>query len=278
MNDRKNTWRSAAFLNPLQPRGIRIFMNNHATPRQLTIRGAYNMRDLGGYLTAQGTPVPWRRFLRSDCLHRLDEGEPERLHFEGLRMVIDLRTAREVRDAPSRLERQRGVEWVNLPLFDALSPHALAQVEVPDDGHPLLAMYLTAIETRGDAICAILSRLAEVQDGAVMFNCTAGKDRTGIVAALLLGIVGVSHTDIIADYALTGDLIPDLVAEFLATARAGGGDVDAYATFLESPASAMAGMLEHIDRNYGSLMGYLDHINVPTPVLSRLQVRLGGTQ
>lgn len=252
-------------------------MKQDTQPRHLTVRGACNVRDLGGYVTAQGTTIPYRRFLRSDCLHRLDEGEPQRLHFEGLRMVIDLRTASEVRDAPSRLEPQRGVEWVNLPLFDALSPKALAEVEVPEGAHPLLAMYLTAIETRGDAIRAILERMATRRDGTVLFNCTAGKDRTGIIAALLLGLAGVSYTEIIADYTLTSDLIPDLVAEFLTTARSNGGDVKAYATFLESPASAMAGVLAHIDENHGSIMGYLDHIGVSTDALSWLQIRMGIT-
>lgn len=251
-------------------------MNTSTPSRQIVLRGAHNVRDLGGYLNAQGAPVPMRRFLRGDCLHKLDEGEPERLHFEGLRLVVDLRTAREVRDAPSRLARQRGVAWVNLPLFDALSPDALAEVDVPE-GHPLMAMYITAVETRGEAMRTILTRIGNVREGAVLFNCTAGKDRTGIIAALLLGLAGVSHTDIIADYALTQDYIPELVSEFLSRARANGRDVEAYATFLESPASAMAGMLEHIDNKYGSVMGYLDHIEVPNEVLSRLQIMLGLT-
>lgn len=253
-----------------------LAMIKHLPSRQIILRGAHNVRDLGGYVTAQGGTVPWRRFLRGDCLHRLDEGEPERLHFEGLRMVVDLRTAREVQEAPSRLDRMRGVEWVNLPLFDALSPSALAEVDVPE-GHPLLAMYVTAIETRGEAIAGILDRIAKVREGAVLFNCTAGKDRTGIIAALLLGLAGVSHTDIIADYAMTETLIPELVAEFLSRSRARGGDVEAYATLLESPASAMAGLLGHLDTKYGSVMGYFDHIDISTETLSRLQVRMGVT-
>lgn len=244
--------------------------------RILTLRGAHNVRDLGGYLNAAGIPVPWRQFLRADSLHQLGAGEPERLHFEGLRMVIDLRTAREVRDTPSPFEPLRGVEWVNMPLFDALSPAALAEVDVPD-GHPLLAMYITAIEMRGKAIATILTRMAQQRDGTILFNCTAGKDRTGIIAALLLGLAGVSHTDIVADYALTTELIPEMVTEFLARARANGGDVEAYATLLESPAAAMAGTLAYIETNYGSVMGYMDHIAVPNEVLSRLQTRLGLT-
>ncbi len=156
-------------------------------------------------------------------------------------------------------------------------PKALAEVEVPEGAHPLLAMYLTAVETRGEAIRYILERMATSRDGTILFNCTAGKDRTGIIAALLLGLAGVSHTEIIADYALSSDFIPDLVAEFLTSARANGGDVTAYATFLESPASAMAGMLAHVDENYGSIMGYLDHIGVSTDALSWLQIRMGIT-
>jgi protein-tyrosine phosphatase len=247
----------------------------HANPsRQIVLRGAHNVRDLGGYLTAQGTPVPWRRFVRADSLHRLDRDEAARLHFEGLRMVIDLRTAREVRDAPSVLERQRGVEWVNLPMFDALSPDALAKVEVPQ-GHPLLEMYVTAAETRGPAIRTILSRMAQPHEGTVLFNCTAGKDRTGIIAALLLGIAGVAQNDIIADYALTAELIPELVTEFLDQSRVRGGNTRAYATLLESPAAAMADFLNYIDGKYGSVVGYLDHIEVPVDVLQHLQERLG---
>lgn len=249
-------------------------MNTHPLPRRIHATGTHNLRDLGGYATAAGRPVPPGRFWRGDSLHALAPGEAARLHFEGLAMVIDLRSPAEVRDAPSPLARQSGVDWVNLPLFDALSPGDLAQVAVPE-GHPLLAVYITAIETRGTAIRSILHRMAQAREGAVLFNCTAGKDRTGLIAALLLGLAGVSHSQIIADYSATAAFIPDLVADFLRRARASGADVDSYATLLESPASAMAGLLAHIDGNYGSVMGYLDHIEVDTATLSRLQIRLG---
>ncbi|WP_299567196.1 tyrosine-protein phosphatase [uncultured Sulfitobacter sp.] len=248
-----------------------------STPaRHLTVRGTYNLRDLGGYTTAQGTQIPWRRFLRADCLHRLEDGEASRLHFEGLRQVVDLRTPAEVMEAPSLFGTHPGVEFVNLPLFGALSPAALAEGEAPD-GHPLLAFYVTAIETRGTAIRDILSRISEVREGAVLFNCTAGKDRTGIIAALLLGIAGVTPREIVADYAMTEALIPDLVAQFLDASRARGGDVEAYARLLESPASTMAGFLSYIDATYGSVMGYMDHIDLPLDAAARLQSRLGLT-
>ena len=244
-------------------------------PRHIAIEGTYNIRDLGGYVTAYGTMIPPRRFLRADCLHRLGPGGTDRLVDEGLRCVIDLRTTGEVTTAPSFFEGFAAVEYVNLPLFDDLSPSALASVDA-QHAHPLVPFYISALDTRGAAVCHILTHIARVQDGAVLFNCTAGKDRTGIIAALLLGLAGVSDTDIIEDYILTEQMIPDLVAEFLSLSRAKGGDVEGYATLLESPADTMAKMLSHIKEHYGSIQDYVTHIGLARKDLLRLSDRLCG--
>lgn len=244
-----------------------------AMSRHLPVRGAYNIRDLGGYTTAGGGMIPWRRFLRADSLHRLDPSDVTRLHDEGLRLVIDLRTPQEVASAPNPFAAFADVHFANLPLFDDLSPQAMSRAEVAD-AHPLLTFYLTALETRATAICTVLSTMAELPEGGVLFNCTAGKDRTGIIAALLLGIADVDRDQIIADYALTADLIPDLVEEFLDLSRARGGDVESYARLLESPATAIAATLDHIDQSYGGVTGYLEKIGLPRSDLQRLYLRL----
>ena len=75
-----------------------------------------------------------------------------------------------------------------------------------------MPFYISALDTRGAAVCNFLTHIARVQDGAVLFDCTAGKDRTGIIAALLLGLAGVSDDDIVDDYVLTEQMIPNLVA------------------------------------------------------------------
>ncbi|MDF3412924.1 tyrosine-protein phosphatase [Sulfitobacter sp. M57] len=244
-------------------------------PRHIAIGGTYNIRDLGGYITARGTAIPPRRFLRADCLHRLEPGGTDHLLAEGLRCVIDLRTRREVTQAPSQFNGLEGVDYVNLPLFDDLSPAALAYAGAAHL-HPLVPFYITALDTRAAAVRAILTRIASVQDGAVLFNCTAGKDRTGIIAALLLGLAGVSDADIIQDYVLTEQLIPDLVAEFLSLSRANGGDVVRYATLLESPADTMEKMLLHIATQYGGVRDYVLQTGVDATDLIRLQDRLCG--
>lgn len=241
--------------------------------RHLPVEGAFNIRDLGGYTSAAGRTIPWRRFLRSDSLHRIAPQEVIRLHDEGLRVVIDLRTAHEVAEAPNPFASFPDVRFLNMPLFDDLSPQALSQAEVEGD-HPLFTFYMTALMSRGPSICAILSEMARVETGAVLFNCTAGKDRTGIIAALLLGIAGIPRAQIIADYALTAELIPDLVAEFLALSRERGGDTEKCARLLESPAQTLAQTLDQIDQRYGSVPHYLADIGLSEGDLATLRARM----
>ncbi len=241
--------------------------------RHLPLKGAYNIRDLGGYPTAGGGRIAWRRVLRADSLHRLAPGEADRLVDEGLRSVIDLRTRAEVAAAPSPFADYPGVSFVNLPLFDDLSPEALSRPAAPVD-HPLASFYHTALRARGPALRAIFTRIARCEAGAVLFNCTAGKDRTGIVALLLLALAEVPRDEIIADYTLTEQLIPDLVAEFLALSRARGGDVESYARLLESPAQTAAQVLDDLDRDFGGAAGYFDHIGVARQDVVRLRDRL----
>ena len=109
------------------------------------------------------------------------------LYSQGLRLVVDLRTKNEIKEAPNPFENFPGVEYVNLPIFDDLAPVIMLQKQVSDE-NPLLHFYLEAIHGQGNAIKEVLRRISTIQDGAVLFNCTAGKDRTGIIAALLLGL------------------------------------------------------------------------------------------
>ena len=241
--------------------------------RHFPVQGAYNIRDLGGYKSALGIAIPWRRFLRSDSLHRLADGEIDRLHAFGVRKVIDLRTPDELAQAPNPFASYHNVQFANVPLFDDLSPEALSKTRSPDDD-PLVAFYMAAIDTRGSAICAIMAEIAGVEQGAVLFNCTAGKDRTGIIAALLLGLADVPHDQIVEDYTLTADLITDLVAEFLEISRSRGGDTESYAKLLQSPGPTMASTLAQIQAKYGSISEYLEVIGLPLSDVEKLRARL----
>ncbi|RYG94163.1 MAG: tyrosine-protein phosphatase, partial [Alphaproteobacteria bacterium] len=185
--------------------------------RHLPVVGTYNVRDLGGYRAAMGE-TRWRRVLRADGLHRLDDAGMAVLVGEGVTTVIDLRHADELAHQPNPFEGNPAVRYHNVSLFDQLSP-------TPKPGGDLLLdLYKLALAERQDAIAAVLTTIAEAPEGVVLFHCTAGKDRTGIVAALLLGLVGVDADMIVEDYALTAGYLAPIMAEITAGAVARGAD------------------------------------------------------
>jgi protein-tyrosine phosphatase len=237
----------------------------------IPLPGLHNLRDLGGYATARGGTTPWRQVLRADSPHRLDAAGVGRLEAEGLGTVVDLRTAAELAEAPNPFAARPDVAFAHLPVFDALAPGALA---ARGGGEPLGVFYRDMLDTRHEALREILSVIAGARPGAVMFHCTAGKDRTGLIAALLLSLAGVAPEDIVADYAMTEALIAPLVAEFLAASRARGGDTEAYARLLRAPADTMQATLGHLVGRYGDARGYLRHIGLSAGDIAALQDRL----
>lgn len=243
--------------------------------RVLPVPGADNIRDLGGYRTRDGHLTKWRRMLRGDGLHKIAPGGDSVLRDAGLRSVIDLRSGAELVEEPNPFATATGIDFNPLPLFNDLAPTMQGiKTRNPDD--LLLDFYLSALRDSTGPIRDILGTIAEAPEGAVLFHCTAGKDRTGLIAALLLGTAGVDRDTIIDDYTMTGQRIGPLIAELLARTRANGGDVETHARFLRSDPATMAATLDHIDREHGSIPGYLQDIGVSKGQISVLRDRLLG--
>lgn len=240
--------------------------------RRLVVDGTYNIRDLGGYATANGE-TRWRRVLRSDGLHRVTPDGMALLQQEGLRTVIDLRHGHELATAPNPFAGQNGVTYLHVSLFDGLSPQPSSANAAGSDS-VLLDLYIQALSDRGEQIRSVLQAIADEAEGVVLFHCTAGKDRTGIIAGLLLANAGVPRETILADYALTGQLIGPLLAELIADAEARGADVDAFRKVLGSDPDVMAAMLDHIADNHGDARSYLRAIGLDEETLVRLSGRL----
>lgn len=238
----------------------------------IEVSGAYNIRDLGGYRTKTGAMTQFRRILRADSPHRLTRHDVEKLLECGLQTVIDLRSPHEVETAPSKFSSLEGLDYLSLPLFDALTPDHIQTKKTTFD--PLLPFYFSALATRGDRISEVLQAISGARPGVVMFNCTAGKDRTGLISALLLGNASVIPEEIVTDYALTEPLISELVDEFISLAQTTGRDIDAYRRVLRAPPETMAAVLEEIARNYGSVHEYLSTIGLEPKDLDDLSGRL----
>jgi len=242
--------------------------------RHLPLMGAYNFRDLGGYRTRSGALTKWRRILRADSPHRLSKQDISRLLDHGLTTVIDLRSGNEVADAPNPFAEQSQVTYQNIGVFDHLAPQTMQEDGTAEADDPLLDFYVKTLANRQAAIRNVLGAIAMAPDGTVLFHCTAGKDRTGLIAALLLGLVDVEEEDIVSDYAQTKPLIADLVLEFLALAQKNGRDLDSYRRLLDCKADTMRNVVKHIGDQYQSVPGFFTEIGLEPDSTTRLAQRL----
>lgn len=176
-------------------------MDTATSERHLDLEGCFNFRDLGGYLAAGGRRVRWRRLFRADSLSRLTEADFDRLSAMGLTTVIDLRTAEEVADR-GRIEWPTpGLTYRHLPMVDVLPDRS----EFPEWSDPayVASRYADMLGRGTEAVGEALGVLADPSTHPAVIHCAAGKDRTGIISALVLGLLGVSDDDIVADYSLS---------------------------------------------------------------------------
>jgi protein-tyrosine phosphatase len=164
--------------------------------RRLPLAGAYNLRDVGGYPAANGGQTRWRTLFRADSLHRLSVEEQEALLEYGVRTVIDLRRPEETAAAPNVFAASSHVRYLHLSITDGAPDPSGPSIELDE-------LYRRILDLRGEQLGAVLTAMAD--DGAfpAVVHCTAGKDRTGLIIALLLGIAGVPSEQIIEDYALS---------------------------------------------------------------------------
>ncbi len=174
--------------------------------RFVPLEGGVNMRDIGGYPARAGRRVRWGRVYRSGTLADLTDADLERLAALNLRLICDLRATEEIERQPDRLPPNPGLIYTHLSIN--------AHTRMRDWLHTLLFRrdqldevvadsYLRLATTRAEALGAVLTRLADPDSLPALIHCTAGKDRTGIVIALLLHLLGVSEDLIVADYALS---------------------------------------------------------------------------
>ena len=240
--------------------------------RWLRLPGTTNLRDLGGYPSTDGGTVRWRTLLRSDALHRLDDSGRAALASLGLRTVIDLRTDEEVMVTSSGLDGtgdpgNSGNSWArtyHVPLFDAAAIGGL-----PPE---LAAIYRYMIDDCGAAIAEAVGRLCAGNALPGLIHCTAGKDRTGLVAAIVLAVVGVPDDIIAADYALSGSHPDPGAATVISQIRAVSGvgrwlDLGA----LGAQPRVIHEALGHIRARAGSVTGYLLQNGLTRPDIETLR-------
>jgi protein-tyrosine phosphatase len=237
-----------------------------APGRRIELAGLYNLRDLGGYPTAGGS-LPWRTLLRSDALHMLEPGGLATLTALGLRTIVDLRTHVEAEIAPSPLDHLTarhthisilGGDLQALPLeLDAIYAYVIAQC--------------------GGAVADAIRPLCGPDAFPALVHCSAGKDRTGIVIAMVLGVAGVPDDVIAADYALSGGYLDPGRTAAIGQLQAGTGlGEQLTGELLSSPPQLILDVLAAARAAHGSVDGYLLAHGLTGVDLAALRAALNG--
>ncbi|MBO0830473.1 MAG: tyrosine-protein phosphatase [Actinobacteria bacterium] len=240
--------------------------------RRIELPGVLNLRDVGGYPVDGGGSVRWRTLFRSDALHRLDAVGVAAIAGLGLRSVLDLRTWEEVQAAPSPvLGRVR-----HLPLLADLT--ALPEPAEPVSGGDeleLSTIYRYFVDECGDNIAMAIAELADGDALPALVHCSAGKDRTGVVVALVLAVLGVPDELIAADYALSAVYLdPDRTPVLGQLQESTGFDDELTRLLLASPPELIRYVLTRVRELAGSVPGYLHAHGVSEAALTRLRSAL----
>ena len=227
--------------------------------------GLFNARDLGGHPTRDGLLTRSGSLVRADDLAQLDAAGAQALAAYGVHTVLDLRWpeegARDPSPVPSALP---AVRYVNLPLLTHTEDEwRLRSRDVAKELWKCVVLERVRVELR-----RVLACIAAAEPGCLLFHCVAGKDRTGIIAALLLAVAEVEPAAIARDYARSSE---NLRAEYLR--RYKGSDPARVIEALRCPEAGAYNMLKFLD-NAGGVRAYLRDIGLTAAQIAALRARL----
>ena len=244
--------------------------------RDLAWDGLLNVRDLGGHPTEEGGETRFGEIVRADTVRRLsDEGWQAVLDY-GIRTIVDLRTDGERQaDPPAELP----VTVVHVPFLEedegVFKEVEAAASSATDYADATRAVYLIFLERFRSNVAAAIAAIADAPQGGVVVHCMGGKDRTGLATAFLLRMAGVSIEDIAADYALSEERLKPRHDVWLAEAETDA-ERERLRRIAATPSDSMVGVLEEIERRYGSVESYLRAGGAPEDVGERVRARLRG--
>ena len=241
----------------------------------LPLRGSRGVRDLGGYAfaNAQGGEgfTATGAFLRSGSLFFLTRDDVRLLRAYGLSRVIDLRSPLELKYFPDAFCRGRypDIDYVSVPMMDQINSRGIrGQIPVR-----MSDVYCSILDDDAESVREVFEALD--CDGCVLFHCRAGKDRTGVVAMLLLKLVGASDETVIADYAISDHY----TGRTMGLQRVGLTILARRSTrpLFKSDPEEMERTLAHVEERYGTVRAYLEEVaEVPAATLDRIAARLSG--
>ncbi len=225
--------------------------------RRIPLEGCVNFRDLGGYPTVDGRNVRWRRLFRADATNTLTESDVHTItQTLGVSAVVDLRNSGGVLADGRGLLALSGISYHQFPFLERRgTPPPTGGV---DAENRLSEIYQWMLHNSGSLVAQAFTTLAQGVNQPAVFHCSAGKDRTGILAATILSVLGVSQEDILRDYLMTNEVIDGILDRikkmpgFEHSTREG----------IMAPRTAMEKFLDVTQSEFGGSEAYLLHHGV----------------
>jgi len=236
--------------------------------RILNWEGSYNARDLGGYPAEDGHETMWHRVVRADTLARLTNRGRETLVTHGIQTIIDLRLPRELDDSPSPFRYHDRVAYRHLSMVENAVKQSQTESLVED--------YIMILDRFKNQIGRIMVAIAMASPGGVVIHCHSGKDRTGIIAALLLRLAGVPRYLVAQDYALTTACLWPLDREWLADGPGARCERERQYSYFRARVEVMDEVIRSLEDSYGSVAFYLGAAGAASGVQYLLRSRLLG--
>jgi protein-tyrosine phosphatase len=228
----------------------------------LTVDGLVNLRDLGGLPTASGATTIPGRLLRSESPHTLSDSGLLALLDLGIGAVVDLRTASEREHRPSPLV-DAGVHTLHAPIFTD-------DEDYPDHLATAAEVYCWWLRERRTGVAAAMTAIADAPSAPILVHCHAGKDRTGVVIALVLRFAGVSVDVIADDYAISGVHLAEMLAQDRVTALQRGMDEVRVERLFTVRRDAMVQTMDCIDTEHGGAESLLRALDLDDARIERL--------
>ncbi|WP_172806761.1 tyrosine-protein phosphatase [Endozoicomonas arenosclerae] len=236
------------------------------SPRTGLMEGLYNFRELGGYKTIDGKRIRNGVLFRSDRLQPATDADLEWLDSLGIRLLFDFRTEEVRKKHPNRLPERTSIETRNRPISSAEigKPELVdglqsGSVGLDEAVQYMKNSYINVVKNYQEVLRELLQEASQSKSTPILFHCSAGKDRTGIAAAMLLFSLGVSRKTVFHDYLLTNDLKMDYFSETVQKfkTQAPHGSEEALQAMLRVDSSYLEAALDYIEEEYQSIDNYL---------------------
>ncbi len=218
--------------------------------RLLHLEKMTNTRDLGGYETQGGTFTKSHKYIRACSPSLATKQDIQSLKDYGINVIIDLRSPFEKKQGSNPFKKDDDITFYEINLFDSMLISANNQIS--KQYKDLGGLYIHILETKKDEIKQIFNIFIEHLYECTLFHCTSGKDRTGIISALLLDLAGCHEYDIVKDYSESYENNKEMNEHVLSLIE----DEDAK-EFLKSSPRYIMELIDHLREHYGSAKEYL---------------------